>query len=330
MSTGRRDVLKMMAGAALYSAAHGINSLAAEQKANGAAHADAPPVATDVILNGTFGLLFSKMNLICFAPTVAGHKYRIDEYALDNNVAVPDPTKLSLKVADGQPGHVKPSDYPELEGNYYSPDADHFSYNPSVVPHVYITLPFPQKIFPHRLLIATLATGNPNVPFATRNSLAGAFVLRYEGVAGSDPPTIDGIHGYKATKGLNNNYQVLITASSSLNMSAEMHARAAWQALAQHFVDGQNQTMSWRLAVSDDSDLRQEGPDPEGITDQYIEDTSAPIEIKHFFAQFEGKMPGHDKAEQHRSTEVTPSVLYHICATAANCKSAGFVSHDQQ
>ncbi|HEY4933112.1 MAG TPA: hypothetical protein VII23_16220 [Terriglobales bacterium] len=324
MTTGRRELLQMMAGAALYAATNHINGFATEPGKAIGKRADAIPLVTDVILNGTFGLVFSKSGLTYFSPKVDDHQYRLDNYDL-GKMGV---SSLNLNVAGSAPGTRTAGSYDDLLGFYYSPNDDKFYYNKNVIPKVQLTLPFPTQIYPHRLLgisINRIAT----IPAAIAiNGRAGALVLRYEVTSGAPfAPTVDEIRNYKASI-VNNHYQILVTASATTNMSSDEHARMAWTALAQHFVDDSGVAMRWQLQFAGDSDLKPtKAVDPEGISDDDIEKHSVPLSIQQYVLE----LKRFDQARKVRPDDRRLGRdIIDAMATAANCKTFGFITKAEE
>lgn len=248
MTTGRRDVLKMMAGAALYAAASPLKSLGSPRPAPPA------PLPTYVILNGIFGLRFRDSDLLCFLPEVTGHNYRIDEY---DDLCSPGPHPMSLT---GPASTYHPLFYYVAAGNVYVPGSDGFQFDPSAPNRLELSLPYPIQIYAHRLLDIDVSTAPGRT--SKKKRVAGALVLEY---AAGPPPNIPQISHY-VPDGRTGYYQVLVAAyNPDTTMNPLNHARQSWSSMAAHF-----HGMNWTLSKTDYSTPRA-GAGPGTIDDAYVE-----------------------------------------------------------
>ena len=290
MSPGRRDVLRVIAGATMYAAAGSLRGSSQEASRKPPTDGAGTQYPTNVVLNGSFGLEFAD-TLICFLPLIGGHVYSIDNYPLNT-----DPNyNLELKGIKPQ-GKTSLFEY-QAYGLVYLPEGRGFPYDPTVVPHVKLSLPYPAEIYPHRLFNIGVRTGVNSV---IEGPFAGALVLSYPP---GDAPSIQGIQGYNATLVNNQYYKVAIRAYNPTpgpTMTPDSHAHMSWAGLSTHF-----KGMNSELVVSGYSQLK--APNfPNQISDDDIEKDTVATEIR-----------------RHNIPEPLEWVFY----TAANCKSPGFVAN---
>src|SRR6516225_851770 len=213
MGVQRREVLRLMAGAA-------ISAAATRVKGFGYQGAEPIQMPTYVILNGTFGLWFKTDRLLCFLPDNAGHKYRLDK----NDLTTTGPRSLTLESVQGS-GIKAPSLY-QAGPNMYTPGSDGFAFDPTMPNHLEIELKYPKEIYAHRLLDIQFSQRSTKKP--PKNRIAGALILEYES---GPPPTIPRLPGYIPDQ-RRGYYQVLVAAyNPDLNIDPLCHARMAWSAL---------------------------------------------------------------------------------------------------
>lgn len=255
MTTGRRDVLKMMAGAALSTVAAHDSKLSGQCK-SGTPIPCQKPGGTIFIINGNFILGFRASDMVLLAPRTNHHEYHL------GNCTLSDPTSnLTLVVTDSGPMTIE--DYGLTRTALILDYVDN-KFDSGKTPAVSIVLPYPKNIYAHRLLdIAFDAKPTP----VLLNGISGALALEYDVGAA---PTITSLSGF-APVCSNGGYIVFFTAGPNAQALGEpsVHAKDAWKGLKSHF-----QALPLSLFASDRTFPRApEGPP--GISDDVIEAQAA-------------------------------------------------------
>lgn len=276
MNTGRRNVIKMMAGAALYSAIRGNADVCSIPCSSGC-----PGVPVLVTINGSFILEFRKDDMLLVAPTVQDHLYYLQYVpqgpTADQCKAPKPPLNLSnVDLAPSIPGKARSlrltnvlgskrrniGSYQGLRTHVLAFDAVATQFDTDTPGSVQVTLPYPNEIWAHRLMDVAFET-----PAAIlRRGVAAALVLKYM----PDPKT------YKPTTFDNDNNKPYLSSCASLpyylfnflfgaDDDSAGHARMAWQGVTDHFGD-----LQYALFLSDYTS-ESPNPDPVGLQDSDLE-----------------------------------------------------------
>jgi hypothetical protein len=254
MPTGRRDVLKMMVGAGLLAVAEPILSVVNEKQG------DAYKGKSSVVINGAVAVAFRQSDIYVFAPELPDpthpgtydHYYRLDctDWQGTRNI-----------LNGPQPNAIKrlPRDYGLLPNHNIIVDCDQYGFNRHNTQHAGISLPFPDQIYPMRLLNLKFASSYGSIPYSKS---PGALVFEYMTVTGT--PTISGSSW--PGPGTGNKWMLDISVGPhSATDPGLVHAKRAWAAVAKFFPD-----LDWTLQKGRKSSPGAP-PTPDGITDFDIE-----------------------------------------------------------